>query len=230
MKTIRKRAVLPIYLVGFVWLAAALLFPLYRPVHYVICAVVSLAVLAAAKAVWPDAVIEVPETRPKAEDGGEKAGEASADPELRALMEERDRALSEMRRLNDSIRDETISAQIDRLEATTGKIFAHVMEKPEKKPQLRRFLNYYLPTTIKLLNAYDRMDAAGISGANIDGTKGKIEDMLSTIAAAFDKQLDALFGDEALDISTDIAALESMMAREGLTENTDFQTGPKADA
>ena len=128
-----------------------------------------------------------------------------------------------MRRLNDTIEDEAISAQIDHLEAVTGKIIGAVVDKPSKLPQLRRFLNYYLPTTLKLLNAYDRMDAAGVSGANIDGTKGKIEEIMGTICKAFDKQLDALYGEEALDISTDITVLENMLAQEGLGD-TPFQS------
>ena len=85
--------------------------------------------------------------------------------------------------------------------------------------QLRRFLHYYLPTTLKLLNAYDRMDAAGVSGTNIDGAKGKIEQIMGAICQAFDKQLDALYGAEALDISTDIAVLENLLAQEGLGDN-----------
>ena len=132
------------------------------------------------------------------------------------MLAERDRALGEMRRLNDSIADEKISAQIDHLELVTGKIIDHVAQNPTKLPQIRRFLNYYLPTTLKLLNAYDRMDSAGVSGANIDGTKGRVENIMDTIVKSFDQQLDALFGDEALDISTDITVLEQMLAREGL--------------
>ena len=77
-------------------------------------------------------------------------------------------------------------------------------------------MDYYLPTTLKLLNAYDRASSAGISGENVDATKAKVEGMTRTVVAAFEKQLDALFGDEALDISTDITVLETMMAREGL--------------
>ena len=113
--------------------------------------------------------------------------------------------------------------EIERLETTTQKIIGVVVEKPEKLSQISRFLNYYLPTTLKLLNAYDRMDAAGVSGINIDGTKGKIEDMMETICKAFDKQLDALFGDEALDISADITVLEQMLQQEGLGD-TPFQS------
>ena len=69
---------------------------------------------------------------------------------------------------------------------------------------------------MKLLNSYDRMSAAGVSGENIDATLAKVEGMMRTVVAAFEKQLDALYGAEALDISTDITVLETMMAREGL--------------
>ena len=109
------------------------------------------------------------------------------------------------------------------MELVTGKIVDAVVAEPAKLPQIRKFLNYYLPTTLKLLNAYDRMDSAGVSGTNIDGTKGKIEDILETICAAFEKQLDALYGAEALDISTDITVLEQMLAREGIG-GTQMQT------
>ena len=80
-------------------------------------------------------------------------------------------------------------------------------------------MDYYLPTTLKLLNAYDRMSGTGVSGENIDTTLAKVEGMMRTITAAFEKQLDSLYGAEALDISTDITVLENMMAREGLTED-----------
>lgn len=226
MARIIKKSVAPIYAVGAVWLAWALLLPLYRPVHYVLAAAASLAVyLVGRYAIWKDRVILTGEQEPA---GGKAAKETkeepapqkskkTGDPELDALVEEKEKALGEMRRLNEAIRDEKLSRQIDHLEEVTGKIIDYVVAHPEKKPQIRKFLNYYLPTTLKLLNAYDRMDSAGVSGTNIDGTMGKIETMMDTIVTAFDRQLDALFGDEALDISTDITVLEQMLAGEGLS-------------
>lgn len=139
------------------------------------------------------------------------------EPQVASLRKEKDRAISELRRLNNAIPDKKISDQIDHLEEVTGKIIDQVIAKPEKKPQISRFLDYFLPTTLKLLNAYDRMDSTGISGSNIDTTKQKVEQMLATLCAAFDKQLDALFGDEALDISTDITVMENLLAQEGLS-------------
>ena len=143
--------------------------------------------------------------------------EKRENPETAALHKEKDRAISELRRLNDAIPDEKISAQIDHLEEVTGKIIDHVIADPAKQPQISRFLDYFLPTTIKLLNAYDRMDSAGVSGSNIDATKAKVEQMLNTLCSAFDKQLDALFSDEALDVSTDITVMENLLAQEGLS-------------
>ena len=96
--------------------------------------------------------------------------------------------------------------------------------------QIRQFMDYYLPTTLKLLNAYDRMDDAGISGDNITGTKERVENIMGTIVTAFEKQLDGLFGEDALDISTDISVLETMLAREGLAgEKMEAQTTKNAD-
>ena len=139
-------------------------------------------------------------------------------------------AIREMKRLDDSIADEKISADIRKLETVSGKIFAQVKARPEKLKEIRRFMDYYLPTTLKILNAYDRMDAAGVSGENIDGTKVRVENMMDTIVAAFEKQLDSLFGADALDISTDITVLETMMAREGLAgEKLEAETTDDVD-
>lgn len=208
MAKIIKKSVVPIYVVAVVWAVWALLLPLYRVSHFVLAAAVSAAAWFVARRLCKDTVLVVPDPKPKPKTTG--------DPALDALVAERSRALAEMRRLNDSIEDPVISDHIDHLEEVTGKIIDHVVAHPEKRGQIRRFLDYYLPTTLKLLNAYDRMDEAGVAGANIDGTKGKITDMMSTISAAFDKQLDALFGDVALDISTDITVMENLLAREGL--------------
>ena len=215
-----KRSVLPIYLVGVVWLVYALLFPLRTAGQYLVCAALSAVAFVIGKALFPDKAYQMPGEEPKEQakeqPKAEKKPESTGNPEIDALLKERERAVSEMRRLNDSIQDETISAQIDHLEEITGKIIDHVAAQPKKLPQIRRFLNYYLPTTLKILNAYDRMDATGISGSNIDSTKEKVEGMMDTIVRAYDKQLDALFGEEALDISTDITVMENLLAQEGL--------------
>lgn len=219
MSHVKKRSVLPVYLIGVTWLLWSFFGPLYRPVHYIIAALASLLVYFVGKLIFPDRGYDVQEQpQPSAQSAteAEETEKSTGDPEIDALLEERARALSEMRRLNASIKDPKISAQITHLETTTGKIIDAVVKKPSKLPQIRKFMNYYLPTTLKLLNAYDRMDSAGVSGANIDGSKGKIEDMMDTICVAFSRQLDNLYGEEALDISADITVMEQMLAQEGL--------------
>lgn len=217
-----KRSPVPLYLAAAVWLIWGLFLPLYRPVHIIGAAALSAAAGFVGRALFPDKSYDLPgeaASKPKEETPKPKS---TGDAELDELLEERDKAVSEMRRLNAAIPGEKISAQIDRLEEDTRKIIDQVVTNKEKLPQIKRFMSYYLPTTLKLLNAYDRMGAAGVSGENIDGTRERIDAMMDTIVAAFDKQLDALFADEALDISTDITVMENLLKQEGLSEEKPF--------
>jgi len=220
MATIKKRTVAPIYAVAGVWLFFALFWELYAPSHYITATLVSIAAAIVARGIWPTRVFEIPdlEPEPEPEEKVEEKAEAEVklDPKLEALIKERNRAISEMRRLNDNIEDPTISDQIDQLENLAAKIIDHVVANPDKLPQIRKFLNYYLPTTIKLLNSYDRMGSAGVTGEHIGGTMKKIEDMLATILQSFEKQMDSLFANEAMDISADITVMENLLAQEGL--------------
>ena len=134
------------------------------------------------------------------------------------MLDEEEKAIAEMRRLDDAIEDEKVSAQIVHLEDVTTKIVDYVIQHPSKKNAVRRFFNYYLPTAVKLLNSYDHMDDAGISGANIDGTKEQVEEMMDKALEAFDKQLDSLYADEAMDVSSEIKVMENLLAQEGLTD------------
>lgn len=223
MATIKKRTVAPYYAVAAVWLYFAFFRSLYAPSHYISAVIVSLAAYILARAIWPTRVYslpdpEIPEEPEAAEEAKEEPEAEAVDPKIEALIKERNRAIGEMHRLNDAIEDPRISSQIEQLEVLAAKIIDHVVQHPEKQPQIRKFLSYYLPTTIKLLNAYDRMGSAGVSGENIGGTMKKIEDMLQSILLSFEKQLDALFAGDAMDISADITVLETMLAREGLGE------------
>ena len=203
----KKGSVIPFYAVAAIWVGYAALFDLYAPLHFVTAAVISGAAFLLLRAVCggESAAPAKEEDRPKA---GEKKG--AGNPEIDKMIADGDKAVSEMRRLNDAIKDPKISAQIDRLEAVSLRIFSAVKEDPKKLPQIRRFMDYYLPTTLKLLNAYDRMGSAGVSGEK------RVEEMMDTIVAAFEKQLDSLYGADALDLSADMTVLETMMAREGL--------------
>jgi hypothetical protein len=223
MKKLKKQpSVVPVYLFAATWAVGGFIVRVHKPLGFVVLAAVSIAVFLVANAIWkPRKIVVQVEDKPKKEPVQEEKPEeppVQEDPEVVALRQERDRAISEMRRLNDNIKDPVISQQIDHIEATTGKIFAYVMERPEKKNQIRRFLNYYLPTTMKLLDAYDRMGEAGVSGKNVDGAKGKISELMATIVTAFDHQLDALYADEALDIDAEITVLKNVLTGDGLID------------
>ena len=215
METTKRKSTAPFYAAAVVWLAYALVFPLYEPLHYALAAGAAiLAFLAAAALCRAGAAGEAAGAEEKKEPVKEQI--STGNPELDRMIRDGTLAIREMKRLDENIADPGISADIVRLEQVSTKIFDEVKAHPEKLPQIRRFLDYYLPTTLKLLNAYDRMGAAGVEGANIDGTMGRIDAMMDKVVEAFDKQLDALFADEALDISTDITVLEQMLAQEGL--------------
>lgn len=205
-KTVKKRSVVPVYGVAAVWLVGTFLSKARGLAGLLILSAVSVGAFFLLRDAFPDTVlvVEEPEPEPK-------------DPQIAALKKERDDALKEMRRLNQSIQDEALSLQIDRIEAATRKIFQVVMEKPEKKSELRTFLNYYLPTTLKLLREYEHMTDLGISGQNVDASRKKIAGMMDTVVIAFERQLDALFSDSAMDISADVTVLEQMMQQQGLS-------------
>lgn len=218
METGKRKPVAPFYAVAVLWLVYALLFPLYAPAHYALLITGSAAVYLAANGLCKSGGVRGGETKAKTVSQAKKVEEKSTgNAELDKMLKDGRLAIAEMKRLDENIADAGVSADIVRLEQVSEKIFEAVREQPEKLPQIHKFMDYYLPTTLKLLNAYDRMSATGVSGENIDGTLNKVEGMMRNIVAAFEKQLDALYGSDALDISTDISVLETMMAREGLT-------------
>ena len=227
MATVKKirRSVAPFYGVAAVWVVYALAFDLYRPTHFIFAAVLSAGVYLLLRAVCKDEEyeVEIPDP-PKPEPA------STGNPELDKMIRDGALAVEEMKRLDENIEDEKISQAIRELERTSQAIFQQVREAPEKLPQIRKFMDYYLPTTLKLLNAYDRMSSVGVGGENIDSTKERVEAIMDTIVAAFDKQLDGLFGAEALDVSADITVLETMLAREGLAgEKMEAETTKNAD-
>jgi len=216
MEASKRAPVAPFYAVAVLWLVYGMFFPLYAVMHYVLLTAVSVAVFFGVHALCKNGGTVGRTETPKAAEKPKE--ESTGNAELDKMLKDGRLAVAEMKRLDDNIADAGISADIVRLEQVSQKIFDEVKRDPAKLPQIRKFMDYYLPTTLKLLNSYDRMSGAGISGENIDTTLAKVEGMMRTIVAAFEKQLDSLYGAEAMDISADITVLETMMAREGLTE------------
>ncbi|MCL2426370.1 MAG: 5-bromo-4-chloroindolyl phosphate hydrolysis family protein [Oscillospiraceae bacterium] len=128
--------------------------------------------------------------------------------------------LAEFREVKSSIKDEVIAEKITRLEELSEKIFKIVEESPEKQPQIRRFMSYYLPTTLKLVRSYATLESQGIKGENIMSTKKSIGSILDTLLVGYEQQLDQLFKADAIDIASDINVLENLMKQDGLTGTT----------
>ena len=139
-------------------------------------------------------------------------------PEVQAVVDEGERAHRELEHLYATIPNLSVKAKIRELIDVSDKIVEDAVNDPSDVPQIKKFLDYYLPTTIKILNAYDRMGAQGIEGENISGTMQSIEEMLDTAVAAYKKLLDNLFANQALDVETDIEVMNTLLKREGLAD------------
>ena len=137
-------------------------------------------------------------------------------PETFSREDDFEAKLQEIRKLNDEIDDEGVSNRIDRIGELTASIFTVVRRKPERADEVKKFMNYYLPTTFKLLKSYALMEKQSYQGENIVASRKKIEDILDSLITAFEQQQDRLFRTEALDVEADIQVLETMMAKDGL--------------
>lgn len=231
----RRRSVGFIYGFAVTWLVMAAFLPMYKlwAVITALCAsilVSSVIASASGKKAQAEEEKAAAEQREKEKQETEKAAAAgtSYSPEVSAILAEGNRALSEMGRLYMSIKDPEVRGKINEIMRITDKIAQDAISDPSDIPQIKKFMNYYLPTTIKLLNAYDRMSAQGIEGENLDKSMKSINDMLDTAIEAYKKRLDSLFANQALDIETDIQVMNTMLAREGLSGGKDFEVNADA--
>lgn len=146
--------------------------------------------------------------------------------ECQKLIDEGQSYIRHIRECNDDIPGEEISRKLDKMEQLVQRIFDEVRIHPEVAPDLQKMMDYYLPTTSKLLDAYRELDKQPVAGDNIRSTKAEIEQTVDTLNVAFEKLLDSLFVDRAWDISSDISVLNTMLAQEGLKED-DFTLNNK---
>lgn len=138
--------------------------------------------------------------------------------ELDSMLKEGRGYIRQIKEANDMLPGEDISRKLLRLEKVSEQIFSRVEQRPDKAPGIRKFMSYYLPITLKLVNAYKEFEKQTVQGENIKTAKKEIQDTLDTINVAFENLLDSLFQKEALDVSTDISVLQTMLAQEGLTD------------
>ena len=231
----KNRSVAPIYALGLTVLGYSLLFTLGSVGDYIKCAllawVVYLLVGGIVKKDRPAQEAQAEETPPREappkqeppkEAPPQPADEPAADPELAALLRRGREAVRRIQELNDAIPDYRMSAKLKQIEILTSSILSQVEKKPDKRKSVRQFMDYYLPTTIKLLEQYVSLQDVGLPGENITTGMERIEAMLDKVIVAFQKQLDGLFARDVVDITADIQVMEQMMAQNGLTNQRDF--------
>ena len=149
----------------------------------------------------------------------QKKNRENISPEVQEVLEKGNEFLDKIHKSNDAIPGVEISAKISRMELIVEKIFERAEKHPKIIPDLKKMMNYYLPMTVKLLDAYEEMDQMPVQGENIQSSKKEIEDTLDTLNQAFEKLLDSVFQDTAWDVSSDISVLHTLLAQEGLTDD-----------
>ena len=135
--------------------------------------------------------------------------------------------IAKIRDENSQIPDPVLSKKIDELESISNQIFLTVTDKPEKAPQIRRFMDYYLPTVLKMLTNYRKLGEREVTGENAEKTKKSVEDAMDIVLEAFKKQHDQLYQRDMLDVTTDISVLETLMKQDGLIENVPMKPEEK---
>lgn len=205
MKKRLIRSAIPIYLAALVWILFGMLLPMYKLSSILLAAGASIAVRLLSARFFPGRVVE------------EEEAPNSGDEEVnRQILEGREN-LKSLKESASAISAEAVTAPLARMIGAGDKIFKALEKNPRDSQQIRKFMNYYLPTSVKLLNHYKTLSAAG-AGENVQKSLSSIENSLTMIAEAFEKQLDRLYADDQLDINAEISALETMMAADGLTE------------
>lgn len=152
----------------------------------------------------------------------EKPKQPAEDNGLEEVIAEGQDCIKRLREMNDNIPGEEISAKLFRLENLLKEIFEGLREHPEQLPQMRKFMNYYLPTTLKLVSAYEEFDDLSAQGEEIVEAKAEIEKTLDSINSAFEELLNRMFRDTAFDVTADAQVLQTMLAKEGLTKQKEF--------
>ncbi len=151
--------------------------------------------------------------------GGPVIASDDLPPKVAAFLRSGNAYLEQFRQLDLGISDEAVSQRIVRIEDIVGRILARAKEEPAVIDQLGRFADYYLPTTVKLLTAYDALEEQTVQGDNIESSRREIESTLDVLLQAYEKLLDATFADLSMNVSSEISVLNTVLAQEGLTRS-----------
>lgn len=215
MQPVERRRALPVYIAATVFAGYAAAFPLYKLWHFFLAAALTAGAWLLADALIKPVIEYIPTPEPEPEP------EVSYGAEADAILAEAKTARAEMEKLASAIGDETITAKIHTLTDLSDRIAKDILTDPADARQIRKFQSYFLPSTIGLLHSYDRMSA--VRGENATQAREKIAQMLETEIRAFEKQLDSLYKNDALDVDADIRVMQALLQREGLLEQNELQ-------
>ena len=203
MKTKLIRSAIPIYIAAAMWILYGLVLPLYKVQHIAMAAGLSIAAYLVAGRFFPGRTVE--------------ADLDSGDSQINQELKNSRLELEKITAAGKSIQSSVIVQKLNRMQVAGQEILSAVAQKPERASQVRKFMKYYLPTTGKLLEQYQTMAGVDVKGEHINKAMASVENSLDLIAAAFEKQLDQLYRDDAVDMTSDVQVLETMMAGDGLT-------------
>ena len=136
--------------------------------------------------------------------------------ELAETLEKGNEYIKQIRAANDKIPGKEITEKLDRLEVVAKQVFKIVEEHPEKLPEIYKFMEYYMPTTLKLVNNYYEFDRQPVQGENITNGKAEIEKTIDMINVAFENLANKLYQDVAMEVSAEISAMQTILSQEGL--------------
>ena len=211
MIEVKKKSVIPVYGLMVVWVLYCIFLPLNSVVSFVILVGVGALTYGILYAIFPNKTVSIEATEEPQRTGDKK---------IDTLIADGEKSIADMRGFSNVIFDETVRQKANEIISITDKIFKKLLVEPAVYTQVKRFADFFLPTTVKLLDSYVRFSQSGVEGENITSTIERINTALDTTLVSYRKFFDSLFENQALDIETDISVLDTMLKKEGLTGST----------
>lgn len=212
MKKIRIKSALPIYLAAAVWLLIGLIGPrlLLNTGGLILTALLSAVVYLIGSKLFPGKEIEV------------LASVDTGNAELNRQIEEGRAQLDRLKSYNDLLPDPAISEKLDRMVRAGSTIFTALEENPQRASEVRRFMNYFLPTAERLVASYVSFHQSPVKGENVLSAMKSVEKSLGMAADAFEKQCDSLYRNESYNIEAEVSVMETLLKGEGLLNEQRF--------
>ncbi len=149
----------------------------------------------------------------------QEAARIEAESKLDPIILQGRKYILEVNKANEQLPDEVISEKLSLLETTLIKLFSYLEKRPSKINSIAKFMDYYMPTTMKLVHSYCELEAHSMEVNNVKQMKQEILEVLDTINDGFISLFDELYKDDVIDISSDISVLKTMLKQDGYLED-----------